>query len=379
MQKWGSRTMSNAINNVLIIDVEGDDVQIVEGMLSEDFDVTVCNTPGNAIDAVNQSIPGVILLNPAMENLDTLSIITTAKSLNPKSHVIFLSDLTSIDDSILAYEQGADDFIPKPYNPIELYCKIENHVKEASDRAQLAHNADSARSAAFAAMESNSEMGIILRYMEEITSCNSYSDLGFSLAQTVQSFGVNATVQIRGINKVFNVGCENDSFEANLLSKSVEKGKIIEGAHKLIINDRRISLLIKNTPAKDDPKYGRIKDNIAMMISATGARVITIDLVTQLELQRESGLNSIIGNARSSMHNIRGTFNIYEKNIWSKIQAYREHTESVLVTLGLSEEQEDTLMESLDQFVQQVIETDETKDLIESSFTNLLAELDKLS
>ena len=371
--------MSNVINNVLIIDVEGDDVQIVEGMLSEDFDVTVCNDSKSEIDAVKESIPGVILLNPVMNNLDTLSIVTTAKNLDPKSHVIFLSDLISIDDSILAYEQGADDFIPKPYNPVELYYKIESHVKKASERAKLAANADSARSAAFAAMESNSEMGIILRYMEEITSCNSYSDLGFSLAQTVQLFGANATVQIRGVNKIFNIGCENDSFEANLLTKSVEKGKIIEGAHKLIINDKRISLLIKNTPDKDDPKYGRIKDNLAMMISATGARVITIDLVTQLELQRESGLNAIIGNARSSMHSIRDTFNIYEKNIWSKIQEYREHTESVLNTLGLSEEQEETLMESLDQFVQQVIETDETKDLIESSFTNLLGELDKLS
>ncbi len=50
-----------------------------------------------------------------------------------------------------------------------------------------------------------------------------------------------------------------------------------------------------------------------------------------------------------------------------------------MISLGLSEEQEVTLMESLDEFVQQVIETDETKDIIESSFTNLLAELDKLN
>ena len=367
------------MKNVLIIDIEGDDLQIVEGMLSEDFNVTICNTAENAAAAVNQSDPGVILLNPAMENLDTLSVVTTAKNLNPKSHVIFLSDLISIDDSILAYEQGADDFIPKPYNPIELYYKIESHVKKAADRAQLEANANTARSAAFAAMESNSEMGIILRYMEEITSCNSYNDLGINLAHAVQSFDVNATVQIRGIDSVFNIGCENNSFEANLLSKSLEKGKIIEGAHKLIINDERISLLIKNTPDKEDPKYGRIKDNLAMMISATGARVNTIDLVTQLEQQRKSGLNSIIGNARSSMHNIHDTFNIYEKNIWTKIQEYREHTEGVLLSLGLSEEQEETLIESMDEFVLQVIETDKTKLIIESSFTRLLAELDQLN
>jgi len=369
----------SSTNNVLIIDVEGDDVQIIEGMLSEDFNVTICNSANDAINAVQQSTPGVILLNPTMKGLDALSIVTTSKNIDPKSHVIFLSDLASIDDSIRAYEQGADDFIAKPYNPVELFYKIESHVKKAFERAQLAANADSARSAAFAAMESNSEMGIILRYLEEITSCNSYNDLGISLAQTVQSFGVNATVQIRGISEVFNIGCENGSFEANLLTKSVERGKIIEGGHKLIINDKRISLLIKNTPDKDDPKYGRIKDNLAMMIGATGARVTTIDLVTQLELQRESGLKSIIGNARNSMHNIRDTFNMYEKNIWTKIQEYRENTEGVLITLGLSEEQEETLMESLDQFVQQVVETDATKDLIESSFTNLLAELDKLN
>lgn len=371
--------MSDGSNNVLIIDHDGDDVQIIEGMLSESCNVTICTTPDNAIAFVNQSVPGVVLLNPAMKDLDALAAINAAKTLNPRSHVIFLSDLTTIDDSILAYEQGADDFIPKPYNPIELYYKIESHLEETAQRVKLEANAEAARSAAFAAMESNSEMGIILRYMEEITTCNNYNDLGICLGQTLQLFGSNATIQIRGIKECFNFGCANDSFEAHLLTKSLEKGKIIEGTHKVIINDRRISLLIKNTPAKDDPKYGRMKDNIAMMIGASDARVNTIDLVTQLQMQRESGLQSIINSTRNSMHKIRDNFNDYEQNIWQKIQDYRDNTESALISLGLSEEQEDTLLESLDQFVQQVMETDETKDLIESSFSSLLTELDKLN
>lgn len=371
--------MSNDNNNVLVIDTEGDDTQILEGMLSDDFNVTVCSSQDKTLEAVAKLLPGVIILDPAMPDLEILPIIDAAKALNPKSHIIFLSNLTTLDDSIEAYELGADDFIPKPYNPVELYHKVTRHVQESAQRSKLAINMEAARSTAFAAMESNSEMGIILRYMEEITSCNSYNDLGISLTQTVQSFDISAIAQIRSVNRTYNFGCADDSFEAQLLTSSLKKGKIIEGAHKIIINDERISLLLKNTPAKDNPKYGRIKDNIAMMMGATDARVTTINLVTQLETERASGLQSIMGAARESMHKIHENFTEYEQNIWQKIQEFREETERVLVSLGLSEEQEDTLIESLDQFVKHVMETDETKTLIETSFNKLLADLDKLN
>ena len=371
--------MSDENNNVLVIDTEEDDTQILEGMLSDEFNVTICSCADTVLDTVRTSLPGVIILNPTMPNLEILPIIDTAKGLNPKSHIIFLSNLTTLDDSIQAYEQGADDFIPKPYNPVELYHKVTRHVQDSIHRAKLAANMEAARSTAYTAMESNSEMGMILRYMEEITSCNSYPDLGLCLTQTVEAFGINAIAQIRSSNHTHNFGCSNDSFEAMLLTASVKKGKIIEGAHKIIINDERISLLLKNTPSKDDPKYGRIKDNIAMMMGATDARVTTIDLVTQLATERESGLQSVTGNARKSMHKIHDTFTEYEKNIWQKIQEFREDTERVLISLGLSEDQEETLIESLDQFVQHVMETDETKALIETSFNTLLADLDNLN
>ncbi|OUS23711.1 hypothetical protein A9Q99_27125 [Gammaproteobacteria bacterium 45_16_T64] len=371
--------MSRESKHVLIIDDVDDDTQILENMLSEEFTVSSHSCASSVLDAVRESAPGVIILNPAMHELNTLSIINCVIELNPRSHVIFLSNLTTLDDKIQAYEQGADDFIAKPYNPVELYHKVERHVEDSLRRVQLMANAENARTTAFAAMESNSEMGIILRYMEEITSCNSYTDLGISLAQSAQSFGVEVVVQVRGLQEVYNFGCANDSFEAVLLTKGVQKGKIIEGAYKIIINDKRISILIKNAPAKSDPKYGRLKDNIAMMIGATDARVTTIDLVVQLEAQRETGLKSVIGNTRESMHQIRDTFNAYEKHIWEKIQSYREETEGVLISLGLSEEQEETLMESLDQFVEKVTETDATKELIESSFAKLLSGLDDLN
>ena len=52
--------------------------------------------------------------------------------------------------------------------------------------------------------------------------------------------------------------------------------------------------------------------------------------------------------------------------------------ETALITLGLDETQEDSLNDTLDDFVNQVIETDQTKNLIEESFKQLLRGLDKL-
>ncbi|PCJ45742.1 MAG: hypothetical protein COA99_04160 [Moraxellaceae bacterium] len=370
--------MGDSVNSILIIDDEEDDVEIIKDMLSDTFAVETCLFPETAVDCINQTSPAVILLNPGMANLEIIPIIKAAKSLNPPSHIIFLSNLTSLEDSITAYEQGADDFISKPYNPIELFHKISNSVDTAAERNKLIASAELARATAFTAMESNSEMGVILRYMEEITSCNSYNDLGLSLAQTVLTLGANVILQIRGINKVVNFGCADNSFEAHLLSKSLKKGKLIEGVHKFIINDQRISILVTNTPNKEDPKYGRLKDNLAMMLGVTDARITTIDLVILLADKRKSGLQSVTANTSESMLEIRDTFNTYEKNIWQKIIDYREHTDGIIMTLGLSEEQEITLIDALDQFVESITETEATKHLIESSFKEMLYQLDQL-
>jgi len=196
--------MGDSINSILIIDDEEDDVEIIEDMLSDTFAVEIHLFPETAVVCINQISPAVILINPGMSNLEIIPIIKAAKSLNPPSHIIFLSNLTSLEDSITAYEQGADDFIPKPYNPIELFHKISNCVDSAAERNKLIASAALARATAFTAMESYSEMGVILRYMEEITSCNSYHDLGLSLAQTVLTLGANVILQIRGINKIVN-------------------------------------------------------------------------------------------------------------------------------------------------------------------------------
>ena len=116
-----------------------------------------------------------------------------------------------------------------------------------------------------------------------------------------------------------------------------------------------------------------------MMIGSTSSRISTINLLQELDSQRETGLQSIIGKARNSMSDIHQTFHEYEHNISTQIKDFRENMETTLIALDMSEEQENTLLDSLDLFVMHVTETEDTKDLIEKSFNDILTELDQLN
>lgn len=370
--------MSQVEFEVVIIDSVEDDLQILESMLSEEYKIEIVNTKEAAADAVAAFKPDVVILNPALEGLNVGDICNQAKELNPRAHVIFLSDIVGLDASIEAYELGADDFIPKPYNPVELYHKVKSQIDSVSTRKQMNASMEFARTAAFSAMESNSEMGIILRYMEESISSDSFDSLAIALNTVAANFGVRFIIQFRGVQGTLNFGCDTGSFEAMLLTKSLEKGKIIEGAHKVIVNEKQVSLLVKNMPAKDDPKYGRLKDNLAMIVNSTDARINTLNKELQLEAKREQGVQSTIENVKQSMARVQEHLETHEANIWTQINSFRVNMEDSLMTLGLHEQQEEAILQSLDEFIQHVTETEKTKEILDLSFRQMLADLDNL-
>ena len=78
--------------------------------------------------------PDLIILDIIMPKPDGYSVLSTLKS-NPATWlipVILVSTLQGLDEKIKSLENGADDFISKPFNPLELrlvsnlYCELRN-------------------------------------------------------------------------------------------------------------------------------------------------------------------------------------------------------------------------------------------------------------
>lgn len=95
--------------------------------LSSDYELHVFDTGQKMLQALESGlIPDLIMLDYGLEGYnghDLLSEIRSTDSLG-QLPVIFLSGERKSDVKIQCLQDGADDFINKPFNPIELKLRV---------------------------------------------------------------------------------------------------------------------------------------------------------------------------------------------------------------------------------------------------------------
>lgn len=118
--------------NILIIDDKIAIAKIISVYLSEEFDISYFNTPVKAIQWLFEgNRPDLIILDirmPEMNGDEFLSYIKR-NGLYNEIPVVVLSGEESSDIRIKMLEAGADDFILKPFNPMELKIRIRKVLK----------------------------------------------------------------------------------------------------------------------------------------------------------------------------------------------------------------------------------------------------------
>lgn len=117
---------------LLIIDDKIAIAKIISVYLSEEYDVTYFNTPVKAIQWLyDGNRPDLIILDIRMPEMngDEFLIYLKKNGLYKDIPVVVLSGEESSDIRIKMLELGADDFILKPFNPMELKIRIRRVLK----------------------------------------------------------------------------------------------------------------------------------------------------------------------------------------------------------------------------------------------------------
>lgn len=115
-----------------------DDVELAE-LLTEylkkhDMNVTSYDEPYTGISAVNARKFDLLLLDLTLPNLDGLEVCQ--KIVKQKDIPIIISSARNdISDKTKALEFGADDYIPKPYDPQELVARIHAVLRRYNARS----------------------------------------------------------------------------------------------------------------------------------------------------------------------------------------------------------------------------------------------------
>jgi DNA-binding response OmpR family regulator len=119
--------MNSSKLKLLIVDDEASTRKVLEHFLNKEFDVTVKNDGMegmNWLDAGNDT--DFIIADLNMPNLDGKEFVKVVRASNLFSNVpiIILSGTDESKERIECLNLGADDFMLKPFNPMEVHAKI---------------------------------------------------------------------------------------------------------------------------------------------------------------------------------------------------------------------------------------------------------------
>jgi DNA-binding response OmpR family regulator len=118
--------------SLLLVDDEAAIGMIVRIQFEKDYDLTVMTNGLNGMKWLMEgNIPDVIVLDLNMPEMNGIEFLKEVRKLNyfASTPLIVLSGEDSSSKRIEAFKNGADDYMMKPFNPIELRVRMERFFK----------------------------------------------------------------------------------------------------------------------------------------------------------------------------------------------------------------------------------------------------------
>ena len=78
-----------------------------------------------------------ILLDIMLPDGNGLRLLEHIKELRKRENVIIISARNSLEDKVLGLEQGADDYLPKPFHTAELLARIRSELRRGRSGGAL--------------------------------------------------------------------------------------------------------------------------------------------------------------------------------------------------------------------------------------------------
>lgn len=122
------------MKKLLVVD---DEVEICEFLKSffedRDFDVKTAHSGRDAVSAVKEDPPHVILLDIQMPEMDGMQALREIKTINPKVKVLMVTAVEAQDRIEEAMRLGADNYITKPLSLEYLEKDVQDKLDQLTE------------------------------------------------------------------------------------------------------------------------------------------------------------------------------------------------------------------------------------------------------
>jgi len=120
---------------ILVVDDDAKIVRLVRTYLERDgFSVVTAADGPAALEAIERHRPALVVLDLMLPEMDGRAVIRAVRRDDEAgaTPIIILSARGSTIDRIAGLEDGADDYLPKPFSPAELVLRVKSILRRAA-------------------------------------------------------------------------------------------------------------------------------------------------------------------------------------------------------------------------------------------------------
>ena len=127
---------------ILIVDDDRDILKVISANLKlEGYNVITAENGLDAYNLIKKESPDLIILDLNLPDIDGVQLCTKLRKEEVNVPLIMLTARDSISDRVLGLECGADDYMVKPFNFLELSARIKSclrrYRREPKDKKRI--------------------------------------------------------------------------------------------------------------------------------------------------------------------------------------------------------------------------------------------------
>lgn len=130
----GVMLLGTVKTKVMIVEDEGSIRRFIAINLNRSsFEVLEVESGEKALELFKVFMPEVVVLDVMLPGIDGFEVCQRLKDITPAVIIIMLTARGQDMDKIMGLEIGADDYMVKPFNPLELIARIRANLRKADN------------------------------------------------------------------------------------------------------------------------------------------------------------------------------------------------------------------------------------------------------
>src|SRR5437868_4807563 len=129
------RHMDNGKATILVVDDVPDNIMVLSEVLAKDYEVLAATNGERALKIMeSDSPPDMVLLDVMMPGMNGFEVCRRIKGNEATAFipVVMVTALSGLEDRVEAINAGADDFLTKPFVPIEVQARVRSLLRVKS-------------------------------------------------------------------------------------------------------------------------------------------------------------------------------------------------------------------------------------------------------